>query len=131
MQYQQGIACRNDMPFPPQIAFGCGCSLPCCHLLNAFEVAARANHRHLTNGTESENGTDRQTDRWTDGRIAALLNAHTIGRGHKTTSHSVNAWSADVLTTEETQSPTDIRCKLKLSQFSVFYQKRCTKLTHH
>jgi len=42
--------------------------IACCPLSNAFEAATRA-YRHLMNGTESKDRTDRQTD---DGRIIVL-----------------------------------------------------------
>ena len=61
------------------IAFGLH-SLPCCPLTNEFYPATRA-YRHLANGTKSENGTDRQTDKG----IAAFLYAPTVGRGHNKT----------------------------------------------
>jgi len=47
---------------PPPIVFGCGHSLSCCLLSNAFELAMYMHH-HLLNSTESENATDKQTDR--------------------------------------------------------------------
>jgi len=47
-------------------------SLPCCSLSNAFEAATRT-YRHLANGIESDEATDKQTDR----RIAAMLNIPT------------------------------------------------------
>jgi len=74
VQFKQGIARRDDMP--PLISFGCEHSLPRCHLSNAFETATRT-YRHLSNGTESENGTARRTD-----GLQHRFMLPDVGRGH-------------------------------------------------
>jgi len=65
----------------PMIIFGRGkCSIPRCPLSNMLEGATRA-YRHLASGAESVNGTDRQTNKRTDGSIA-LYPSPTIGLSH-------------------------------------------------
>jgi len=45
------------------MSYGRGHGLPSCLLANAFEAATHA-YRHLANGTESENGTERRSGEW-------------------------------------------------------------------
>jgi len=74
---RQLIAQRSVVSTSSLIAFGRAHNLPCCRLSTAFETATRAYHQ-LANGTESENGIDRQTDGRKDRSIALCP---TVGRG--------------------------------------------------